>query len=56
MTQQDIDLLAFLPTDEQFDITCILGVDHLNGPVMMLLENSINMAQIYSTRLHLSKL
>src|SRR5882762_8366201 len=60
MTQQDIDPLAFPPTDEQFGITCIPGVDHLNcdfgGPVMMLSENSINMAQIYPTQLHLSKL
>jgi hypothetical protein len=44
MTQQDINPLAFPPTDEQFGITCIPEVDHLNcdfgGPVMMLSENS----------------
>jgi hypothetical protein len=60
MTQQDIDPLAFPPTDEQFGITCIPGTDRLNcdfgGPLVMLSESSVNMAQIYPTQLHLSKL
>ena len=61
MVQQDIDPLAFPPTEEQFGITCIPGTVHLDcdfgGPVAVSLQDSsLSMAQIYPTQLHLSKL
>jgi len=60
MVQQDIDPMAFPPTNEQFGITCIPGTIRLDcdfgGPMAISSEDASLPSTIYPTQLHLSKL